>query len=185
MKERMFSWMSPKLEIRSSSIHGKGVFAKKDIKKDEILFVISGYVITVEDDNKTNDKFVIDYEIDLSEDFSIGPLKPSDMELMPQHYINHSCNPNAGINGQVFIVAMRNISRGEEIVYDYAMVTSRNERSNLHFKMKCFCGSKNCRKIIKEDDWKIPELQERYDGYFQWAIQEKINKLKSKNKNKN
>jgi hypothetical protein len=75
-------------------------------------------------------------------------------------------------------VAMRNIKKGEEIAYDYAMVMNSNEKSNSYFKIKCLCGSKNCRGYIAEDDWKIPELQKRYDGYFQWHLQKKINKIK-------
>lgn len=94
---------------------------------------------------------------------------------MPQLFVNHSCDPNAGFNGQIFMVAMRDIKKDEEIVYDYAMLMHANKRSNSYFKMKCKCGSKMCRGFITENDWKISELQKRYDGYFQWYLQEKIN----------
>jgi hypothetical protein len=101
------------------------------------------------------------------------------MKLMPQHYINHSCSANAGFKGQVFIVATRKIKQGEEIFIDYATASCPNNKNgNKLFTMECLCGSKNCRKIIKETDWKLPELQKKYDGYFQWYLQEKINKLK-------
>jgi len=45
------------------------------------------------------------------------------------------------------------------------------------FTMECQCDHPNCRKLITEDDWQQPDLQRRYDGYFQWYLQEKIDKL--------
>lgn len=177
MKKQSFSWVNPKLEVRETKKYGKGVFAKEDIKKDEILIVMGGYILTIEDDN--NLKGVLsDKPIEISDYFFVGPRKPSDLELMPQHYVNHSCDPNAGFKGQIFMVAFKKIKRREEIAYDYAMVMNPDDRSNSFFKMQCSCGSKNCRKYITEDDWEIPKLQRKYDGYFQLFLQEKINKIK-------
>jgi len=64
------------------------------------------------------------------------------------------------------------------------MVMKPNEKSNSYFKMNCNCGSKKCRKIITEDDWEIPELQKRYNGYFQYYLQEEINKNRNINLSK-
>lgn len=107
----MFSWMSPKLEVRSTDRYGKGVFAKEAIKKGEMLFVMGGYILTIEDENNLQG-VVADKPIEISEQFSIGPRKPADLDRMPQHYVNHSCNPNAGFKGQIFMMAMRNIGGG-------------------------------------------------------------------------
>lgn len=185
-EKKPFSWMNPKLEVKNTKKYGKGVFAKKNIRKDEMLFVMGGYILTVDDDNNGLEKEAIDKPIDISDYFFIGPRNKRDLEMMPQHYVNHSCTPNAGFKGQIFMVAIRNINKGEEIFYDYAMVMSPNENSNSYFKMKCLCGSKNCRGYITEDDWEIPKLQKRYKGYFQWYLQEKIkkNKLSKKKSNK-
>ncbi len=176
--KRPFSWVNKKLEIRETNKYGKGVFAKREIAKGEILFVMGGYILDINDENNLIGE-VSDKPIEISENYSIGPRTPSDIPLMPQHYVNHSCNPNAGFKGQVFMVAMRDIISGEEILYDYAMIIHSNPKSTVYFKMKCRCGSGNCRKMIDEEGWKIPELQKKYDGYFQWYLQEKINKLKN------
>src|SRR5580700_8327005 len=40
------SWMSPKLELRSSAISRTGIFAKEKISKNERLVVYGGRVIT-------------------------------------------------------------------------------------------------------------------------------------------
>ena len=38
----------------------------------------------------------------------------------PGDMINHSCEPNCGLLGQMLLVAMRDIARGEELCFDYA-----------------------------------------------------------------
>jgi uncharacterized protein len=172
-QKRMFSWMNPKLEVRDTKKYGKGVFAKKDIKKGEMLIVMGGYILTIQDENNLKG-VVADKPIEISNEFSIGPRSASDLKLMPQHYVNHSCNPNAGFNGQIFMVSMMPIKKGEEICYDYAMVMNSNSESNSYFTFKCKCASKNCRETIAEDDWKKKDLQKRYNGYFQWFLQQKI-----------
>jgi uncharacterized protein len=171
--ERNFSWMNPKLEVRDTKKYGKGVFAKEDIKKGDMLFVMGGYILTIEDENNLKG-VVADKPIEISDQFSIGPRNASDLKKMLQHYVNHSCEPNAGFKGQIFMVAMKNIKKGEEICYDYAMVMNSSEDSNSYFTFDCKCGSKKCRGKITEDDWKLPDLQKRYNGYFQWFLQEKI-----------
>jgi len=176
-KKRMLSWMNPKLEVRDTKKYGKGVFSTADLKKDEILFVMGGYVLDIDGENRLKG-FPEDKGIEISEDFSFCPPRPSDIKLMPQHYVNHSCEPNTGWKGQLFMVAMKNIKKGYEIVYDYAMIICSNKNSNNYFKMDCFCGSKNCRKVIDEEGWKNPKLQKKYKGYFQWYLEEKIRKNK-------
>ena len=173
---RMFSWMNDNIEIKETPKYGKGVFSNKNIKKGEKIIVMGGYIFDIKSENNLN-SFNCDKPIEISEEFSFSPTIKSDIDLMPQHYINHSCNPNVGFKGQVFIVAKRDIKKGEEITYDYSMVMCSNPKSNSYFTFKCLCGSKNCRGTVTEDDWKIPELQKKYAGYFQWYLEEKIKKL--------
>lgn len=200
MAKRIFSWMSPKLEICLTSKYGvgdlpvlekgkkvykkkrgkgKAVFARTPIRKGEILFVMGGYILSIADENRLKG-IVADKPIELSPDFSIGPITPSDLRRMPQHYVNHSCDPNAGFDGQLFMVAMRSIRKGEEIAYDYAMIMHPNSESNSYFSFNCLCASDRCRKVIQENDWRMKELQNRYDGYFQYFLQKKIDKIKKK-----
>jgi hypothetical protein len=46
--------------------------------------------------------------------------------------------------------------------------------------MDCDCGARRCRKRITESDWKLAELQRKYDGYFSEYIQEKIDKKRGR-----
>jgi hypothetical protein len=88
-------------------------------------------------------------------------------------HLNHSCEPNLGIQGQIVYVALRDIKRGEELTFDYAM------NGDEPYEMKCRCGKKSCRGTITGFDWKNPELQKKYDGYFSWFIQRRIDGAKT------
>lgn len=84
--------------------------------------------------------------------------------LIPK--VNHSCDPCCGIKvnetGGHNFVAMRAITIGEEITFDYAM---RNYSID-HFPPQCMCGSKNCRGKIT--GWKnLPEDRKKaYEGFI-------------------
>jgi hypothetical protein len=84
-------------------------------------------------------------------------------------YVNHSCNPNAGLSGQIGLVAMRDIKIGEEVCFDYAMCDTMP-----YDEFTCGCGSLNCRVKVGGDDWRKPVLQKRYAGYFSPHVQRRI-----------
>jgi hypothetical protein len=91
----------------------------------------------------------------------------------PADWVNHSCDPNAGIYGQIALVARRDILPGEEICFDYAM-----SDGSPYDQFDCQCGSSLCRSRITGDDWQRPELWERYAGYFSPYIQRRIDRLR-------
>jgi hypothetical protein len=163
-----YGYLSPKLEVRSIG-NGKGSFAIADIPKDEVIAAWSGRVIgeeelsglTLEEKGHT---IQIDDELFLA---PIGMEEPSD-------FINHSCDPNAGLRGQIVLVAMRGIRAGEQICFDYAMSDSR-----AFDEFDCMCGDPSCRKRITGDDWKLPTLWKKYQGYFSPYLQKKIEQIRS------
>ncbi len=173
--KRVYSWVSPKLEIKDTGKYGKGVFAVMDIKKDETLIVMGGQILNTEQEN-LGGEFAANHNMDISEDFSFCPVKDGDLDSMPQFIVNHSCEPNAGFVEQCFMSAIRDIKKGEEIVYDYAFVMWSSDESLVHFEMECKCGSSSCRRRVTENDWKIKEIQEKYGKYFQPFIRRKFNK---------
>lgn len=153
-------WLNPKTEVRKSPICATGIFAKQEIKKHEIIRVTGGLILPKRDLDKYNKllNYVVDnVALDISEDFFIAPTYE---DLQQTATINHSCNPNAGFLDTITIIAIRNIIPGEELVWDYAF-------SQTDFaKFNCNCKSKNCRKIITTEDWKIKRIQEKYGQYF-------------------
>lgn len=81
-----------------------------------------------------------------------GFVPPPDYDfdkLSIEWYLNHSCEGNCGFDDQGDFIALRNISEGEEICYDYALI-----ESNPHFSMRCACGRAPCRQVITGNDWK-------------------------------
>jgi SET domain-containing protein len=170
---------SSKLTVNDINSYGKGVFAVKKIKKDEVLCVFFGNLLPVKEEEKLPEGFN-DVGFQVTEDLLIGVSNESKLELDNGAYFNHSCEPNAGFRGQIILVAMRDIRKGEQVVFDYAMVLSKSKGAKK-YELKCLCGSEKCRGYITDDDWKIPSLQKKYKGYFQWYLQEKIKKqLKKK-----
>jgi len=164
------SYLSKKVRVVSSAINRRGAFARKLIKKDEIIAVYGGHIITqVEYHQLAKGKFkdIQDYAIKVADGFYIISSKEGKLE--DDDFFNHSCNPNAGIKGHLLMVAMRAIRPNEEITYDYAMTDC-----DLNYRFQCRCGAKNCRKVITGHDWKMPALQRRYKDYFSWFIQERI-----------
>src|SRR6516225_4795291 len=169
MPNRQFNltYFSPKIEKRISPIQGRGLFAKTDIEKGEVVVVKGGYVLTKSQRDEIG-KELGPSEIQITEDLFIGPTAETEREGGMMH-LNHSCEPNLGLQGQIVFVALRDIVVDEELTFDYAM--NDDDPNEI---MKCQCGAESCRGIITGVDWKKPEIQSKYDGYFSWFIQRKI-----------
>ena len=63
-------------------------------------------------------------------------------------WINHACAPNCEAeekNGRIFIKALRNISAGVELNYDYGLIIDERYTAKLKAEYPCWCGSDNCR----------------------------------------
>ena len=147
---------------------GRGVFARESIARGELLVVYAGAIVEARD---------------------LGKLAPEVRRLLLQveesHYllsqvegcadwVNHCCEPNAGLRGQVALVAMRDIEAGEEITYDYAM-----SDGSSYDCFECRCGAESCRGRVGGDDWMLEELWERYRGHFSPYLQARIDTLQA------
>src|SRR5579863_1390740 len=79
-----------------------------------------------------------------------GFVPPPDFsfdKLSIEWYLNHSCEGNCGFDVHGDFVAIQNISEGDEICYDYALI-----ESNPRFSMRCDCGAVRCRHVITGND---------------------------------
>lgn len=159
------------VKYTGDSRRGMGCFASEKIFKGELSRCPDARVLTKVEVLKLPQKFQdMCYEIDDGHE-----MCPSDFgNMSAEWYMNHSCDPNMASLPDLWTgIALRDIEAGEELTYDYA--TTDSEYANF----ECACGAANCRKIIRPDDWKLPELQERYRGYFQKNIQDKIGLARS------
>ena len=102
------------------------------------------------------------FDVDL---WSIEP--PGDN---PGYFINHSCDSNVWMDGAFALVARRQVVPGEELTIDYALIEAEVDV----WDFECECGSPLCRGIVRGDDWRRPDLQERYRGHFTPYIQKLI-----------
>lgn len=161
----METWISPKAKKGlPSGIQGVGLFAIQDITKDEVVAVKAGHILTFVQVQKLN--FDNHPELQIADDLFVCPLTEDEKDSS-MLYINHSCNPNVGMQGDITFVAMKNIKKGEELVMDYAMI------DNYDYSMNCNCGSENCRKIVTGKDFLLPVVKS-YEKYLSAYIQSKL-----------
>ncbi len=161
------SYINPKARKgKKSGIHGRGLFAAKPIRKNEIVAIKGGHILS-RDQLKKKRKIVGDSYIQIDDDFFLAPLTKEEHDTVMM-FINHSCGPNVGVKGQITYVAMHDIKPGEELTLDYAMIDDDD------FTMTCGCNKPNCRKTISGRDWKRKELQKKYGEYFATFILNKI-----------
>ena len=159
------TYRSPRTEVRDSAIHGRGLFARGDrARRDRRR---QGrprpHAPAVEGAGAQ----LGSAEIQLTEDLFIAP-GTQDERHGSMLYVNHCCDPNVAIQGQIVLVAMRDIRAGEELTIDWATTDDLDE------EMRCRCGSPHCRGVISGKDWMKPELQAKYRGWFCWFLQRKI-----------
>ncbi len=89
--------------VAESSIHGKGVFASRQISKGEILGILKTTPA------KTNGSHVLW----ITEDHKVRVH-------CNLRYVNHSESANSCYYDTLEVVALRDIKKGEEITHDYS-----------------------------------------------------------------
>lgn len=164
-----FSRSNPKLEVRNALKRGRGVFTRVAIKKGELLAIFGGHILTLKEEERLPACYN-DTGMQIAENFVIS----SKYRKEDTDFFNHNCEPNAGFNGQIFLIAMRDIKKNEEITFDYAMAIFKSKNAR-EYDFKCMCGAKECRSIITNNDWKSLRLQKKYKGFFQLYLQNIIN----------
>ncbi len=164
------SYLSPKCWTRQSPIHGRGVFAKQAIAQEEMIALWGGIIYSLEEVTeiaKHHPHFET-HTVSIYKDFYLGPLDTNASQLDDTELFNHSCDPNAGVKGQIVIVARRPILQGEEICFDY----DTTETAATPFV--CRCRAPECRGLIDGSAWKNASFRARHHGYFSWYIEELI-----------
>tara|TARA_Y200000002_G_scaffold382017_1_gene397690 strand:- start:479 stop:973 length:495 start_codon:yes stop_codon:yes gene_type:complete len=146
-------------KVQKSKVHGYGVFALKNIKKEtKVIEYIGEKISKKEGDKRSADRIkkylksnktgsVYIFELDNKTDIDGSP------SYNKARYINHSCDPNCEvdiINGKIWISSIRKINKGEELTYDYGYEFDKDDFRDH----ECRCGKKNCiGYIISSDDW--------------------------------
>lgn len=139
------------MELRRSSIHGLGAFARVDIPKGTSIIEYVGEKIgNREADKRYDDATMKRHHTFL---FILNPRTCIDAAFNgnESRFLNHSCSPNCHAvisRGRIFIEASKKIPAGTEILYDYQFEDDPNyTEEDLRF-YACKCGAPNCRGTI-------------------------------------
>jgi|SRR3989344_6900241 len=125
-----------KFYVGESKIHNKGIFAEKNIRRGEVVGVIQGQK-KFKVNRNLNDALSNPDWVGFEPHYWVDPIPP-------YKHLNHSCNPNVAILGTKTLIALKSIKKNHEITIDYSII-----EADPRWYMKCVCGGKNCRGIIK------------------------------------
>lgn len=137
-------------EVRRSHLHGNGVFAKRFIPKGTYILEYEGTHLTpdeadAQEPTDPNDPFHTFFFA-----ISNGMIIDGGQDGNESRFINHCCEPNCEgheneAGTRVFIVALRDIEAGEELLYDYALTIDDKLTKTLRAQYACLCGVPSCR----------------------------------------
>ena len=137
-----------RIQVRQSGVHGKGVFALRDIPAGTRIIEYVGEVISWKkaqkrhphDPSDPNHTFFFHIDDKHVIDAAVGGNAA--------RWINHACETNCEAderNGRIFIRATRDLLPGEELFYDYGLVIDERLTPTLKKQYLCRCGSAACR----------------------------------------
>jgi hypothetical protein len=149
-----YFWINKDTTVKEHTVHGLCRYATALIKKDDVIFVAGGIAINTQETSWYKG-LLIDKDIVLD--------LPPDSQY--EAYVNHSCEPNCYIDGQIVFRALRDIQPDEFITIDYGtfFITKKNPID------PCNCGSASCRGKVTGEDYKTLNLP------LSWYARKKLN----------
>ena len=127
------------VRVAGSGVHGNGIFARHDIAEGTRVVEYLGRKLTKA---KSDALTIGQWDRGLVYTFRLNSRYDLDGEVKwnRARFANHTCDPNCESQsepGRIWIVACRDIKKGEEITYDYNFPAS----GDLH---PCRCGTNGC-----------------------------------------
>jgi SET domain-containing protein len=141
------------VRVGRSKIEGRGVFAKRKIPLGSRIIEYTGARVTPADLLAPGARI---YSFRLDD----GTIVDGTRGGNDSRFINHSCAPNCEayvFDGRIYIYAMRDIVRGEELSFDYQLSPADAKAASTASApaLSCRCGAQNCRgtmrRILPED----------------------------------
>jgi hypothetical protein len=142
---------SPWLIVRKSAIAGKGAFARKNIPKGTRIIKYKGERIDSEEADLRYDDDAMTVHHTFLFGLEDGTCIDAAVGGNDARFVNHSCEPNCEAveeDDRIFVDALRDIERGEELTYDYAYEREGRMRPAWRKLYECRCGAKKCRGMI-------------------------------------
>jgi SET domain-containing protein len=147
--------VSDLLQFKPSPIDGMGAFAAAPIRKGTLVIEYTGEKISkAESLRRCEEENPFIFALDEVWDLDGAAV------WNPARFINHSCAPNCDaelIDGRIWIIARRDIARGEEITFNYGYdLESYREHP-------CACGAPGCAGYIVAEEL-MGEVRKRESG---------------------
>lgn len=140
--------------VKTSEVHGAGMFSKKFIGEGETIIEYVGEIISHDEadirgeetlESSDNEKGAV-YLFTLNKRHVID----GNVDYNFAKYMNHSCEPNCDAiiqYGRIFLIAARDIEPGEELFFDYSY------EYDIHYQdHPCRCGTSKCVGFIVNEE---------------------------------
>jgi uncharacterized protein len=161
-------WLHPCVEVRPSLVAGRGLFPTADLPVGTVVSRLGGRLVSTTELARvmsSTDAYVDSIVVD--EDCHLLLTLGSE-----NRFGNHGCDPNLGWVDEYSLATMVDVPAGRELLSDYAMSTADPD-----YVLRCHCESYRCRQMVAGDDWRIPQLQSRYRGWWVPYVQSLVDRL--------
>ena len=134
--------------VKQSPVHGTGVFARRKIPAGARIIEYRGERIDWEEAERRAEKS--GQPVNHTYFFSLhdGRVIDGGRRGNEARFINHACEPNCEAleheDGRVYIYALRDILRGEELNYNYALIYEGRHTPAIKRAFACRCGTPGC-----------------------------------------
>jgi hypothetical protein len=168
-------WVHRAMVAGASVIAGRGLFTTVDLTEGDLVYRLGGRIVTTAE----LAALIVESDADPDRPYVDTITVHNDAHLvMPSgtlvHFANHSCDPNLWHDGPYDVRVRRDIAAGEELTIDYG-----TNSGAPGFEMICACGAPSCRHRVTSDDWRLAELQHRYQGHWVPALARRIEQASS------
>jgi SET domain-containing protein len=133
--------------VRSSPVHGNGVFARRNIPAGSRIIEYQGERITWKEALRRAELKGGPLNHTFFFSLSNGKMIDGGSRGNDARWINHACEPNCEAyeeDGRVFIHALVDIDRGEELSYNYALIFEERHTPAVKRAFVCRCGTLGC-----------------------------------------
>lgn len=148
MTKKKDSSGKPAFIVRNSPIHGRGVFAARNIPADTFVIEYEGKRISEKEANRRHGTDPENPYHTFFFSLESGKLIDGGDKGNDARWINHACEPNCEAReekGHVYIYTLRDIKRGEEFNYDYGLIVEERQTKKMKKNYECRCGAPTCR----------------------------------------